>query len=382
MKLIGLHYSERSTGDLIGVTLESDITHLPAINKKFSIKLKIDNISSLLDVESRAAKSSRSDFKLVHTFDIPLSKKLYSFKKIDLLITSGGSDQISYQSECGIRYREGIKRKLKETYLYLLYSYMSNLIIRSVCRYVNPAIIIHCWDPAITNRIIQKFDIHSTSSRIILLKPCNIKKEWFDAVLVYAMGKNFRSVQVLSVPPVARDIGGFISALLNLLETGDGRPALLIHSKNTEFLPSCLSEDWRNSLIDPLITGMSGILALLKITFFGSALVCSKNNMRHDSPLSSGWKKLHPPQKESFNLARDLSLRIFKETYDSFTYCAGTMMWVNPNKIRDIWTRERLVAFQGLLEPSENLTEPSHAHAFERLFPEALRRHGKKVSTV
>lgn len=377
-----IYFSERGEFSILGITLEGCELSLSGAEEKYNIHISSKGVEQSMSAYPRLINSDASNHKAVLVFDIPLKWKIEKYRPVEIRISTSSGHNFYKKTECGKKLRHRIIDLIKGLELIRYCRKISTLLISHLHEKANPQVFLHCWNPKITKDIIEKISVYSKSLRVVLVKPSNINSKWFDESIAHASSKKFKSLEVLSTPPMGRDIGGFISGLLQVLGKGDTRPFLILHSKNTEFLPQCLSEDWRNSLIDPLVSGTSGIIALLKITFFGSALVCSKKNMRHDSPLSSGWKKLHPPQKESYNMARDLSLSIFQEKYESFTYCAGTMMWVNPNKISDVWTRERLVAFQGLLEPSENLIEPSHAHAFERLFPEALKRHGKKVSAV
>ena len=58
------------------------------------------------------------------------------------------------------------------------------------------------------------------------------------------------------------------------------------------------------------------------------------------------------------------------------------MMWVMPARVEKVWSIEKLQAVLSKLEPSPTMQEPSHAHAFERLFPDIVRRSGLKVFRI
>jgi hypothetical protein len=58
------------------------------------------------------------------------------------------------------------------------------------------------------------------------------------------------------------------------------------------------------------------------------------------------------------------------------------MMWVLPARVEKVWSIEKLQAVLSKLEASPTMQEPSHAHAFERLFPDIVRRSGLKVFRI
>jgi hypothetical protein len=230
--------------------------------------------------------------------------------------------------------------------------------------------------------IIRKVSTSINPQRITLLKPSNIDEQSFAQIRARAFSEFSLETEVLDVPPRGRDVGGFIAALnrcfdKNAPDYNPNRPCLFLHSKNTINIPSHRVMMWRDSLIDPLVSRMRGFFTLLRLVLLKPAIIYSKD-VHREEPGSS----LNIHQYKSLLLARSLAKRFFGQVPASFGYCAGTMMWVIPSKISHIWTPSRLIEIDALLEPSETMSEPSHAHAFERLFPEMVKSGGGKCVLV
>lgn len=241
---------------------------------------------------------------------------------------------------------------------------------------IQPRVFIHCWSEEVSIEVIKKTKLSINPNKITLLKPSNIDEQCFKNIRSRAEYDFSLETEILEVPAKGRDIGGFIAALKKCLDEkaqdyNPNRPCLFIHSKNTSNIPAHRVTMWRNALIDPLVMRLRGLLALSLLVFVKPALIYSKSYHREDP---SGVMNIH--QYLSFLLSRDIANRLFQKEVKSLRYCAGTMMWVIPSKIDRIWTLSRLEEIEKLLEPSETMSEPSHAHAFERLFPEMIRSAG------
>ena len=241
---------------------------------------------------------------------------------------------------------------------------------------IQPRVFIHCWSEEVSIEIIKKTKRSINPNKIILLKPSNIDEQCFKNIRSRAEYEFSLETEILEVQAKGRDIGGFIAALKKCLDEkaqdyNPNRPCLLLHSKNTLNIPSHRVSMWRNALIDPLVMRLRGFSTLILLSLLKPALIYSKDVSRNE-PGSS----INIHQYQSLLLAQSLAKRLFNKTPSSFGYCAGTMMWVIPSKIAPIWTLSKLEEIETLLEPSETMSEPSHAHAFERLFPEMIRSAG------
>jgi hypothetical protein len=286
---------------------------------------------------------------------------------------------------CEVIYRD-------ETYTFRSKSHRksSSSIYKSVFYWINskiierlyPRIFIHCWSEEVTIEIIRKVCSSINPPSITLLKPSNLDQRSFDQIRTRAHSDFSLETEVLEVPPRGRDIGGLISALNRCLDPdapdyNPSRPCLFLHSKNTINIPAHRVMMWRNSLIDPLISRLRGFLTLTRLALLKPAIIYSKD-VHREEPGSS----LNIHQYKSLLLARSIAKNLFGTVPASFGYCAGTMMWVIPSKVSHIWTTDRLKELAALLEPSETMSEPSHAHSFERLFPEMVRSGGGKCILV
>lgn len=263
-----------------------------------------------------------------------------------------------------------------------LYEYFFCWLNSKTIAILNPCIFIHCWSEEVTIEIIRKVSQSINPPKITLLKPSNIDSLSFAQIRARALSEFSIETEVLDVPARGRDVGGFIAALIRCLDHmspdyDPARPCLFLHSKNTVNIPSHRVVMWRNSLIDPLISRFRGFLTLIRLAVYKPAIIYSKD-VHREEPGSS----LNIHQYKSLLLARTISNQLFGKSLLSFRYCAGTMMWVIPSKISHIWTPDRLKEIDALLEPSETMSEPSHGHAFERLFPEMVRSGGGKCIRV
>jgi hypothetical protein len=264
----------------------------------------------------------------------------------------------------------------------LVYEAFLRYVNTKMAELLNPRIFIHCWSEEVTIEIIRKVHSFIKPKKIILLKPLNIDYHAFEQIRKRAFTDFSLETEVLDVPPLGRDVGGFITALnkcfdQNAPDYNPNRPCLFLHAKNTLNIPQHRVIMWRNSLIDPLISRFRGFITLILLLLFRPAIIYSKD-VHRDEPGSS----LNIHQYRSLLLSRTIAKRIFGKLPSSFGYCAGTMMWVIPSQVSHIWTLSRLEEVAALLEPSETMTEPSHAHAFERLFPEMVRSGGGKCIRI
>lgn len=281
------------------------------------------------------------------------------------------SCEIIYMGDAYVHARKSSQPKVQN-----IYEEIFRKLNAGMASLIQPRIFIHCWTEEVSIEVIRKAKQSLNPNKITLLKPYNIDEQCFKNIRRRAQFDFSLETEVLEVPAKGRDIGGFIAALKKCLDEksldyNPNRPCLFLHSKNTSNIPSHRVSMWRNSLIDPLISRFRGFVSLLLLWLFKPAIIYSKD-IHREEPRSS----LNIHQFRSLLLARMISKRLFNKSPDSFGYCAGTMMWVIPSKIAHIWTLSRLLEMEALLEPSETMSEPSHAHAFERLFPEMIRSAG------
>jgi hypothetical protein len=138
-----------------------------------------------------------------------------------------------------------------------------------------------------------------------------------------------------------------------------------------------LVKRWRDSLVYDIASNFNFSLSLFLFLFFKACMVYSRSNDR----IENGEDDIEE-RKASYDLARVVEHELFKKSNDEVRFCAGTMMWVLPARIEKVWSIEKLQAVLSKLEPSQTMQEPSHAHAFERAFPDMTRSLGLRVFTI
>jgi hypothetical protein len=118
-------------------------------------------------------------------------------------------------------------------------------------------------------------------------------------------------------------------------------------------------------------------ISLLLFKYFNASIVYALSNDR----IEDGNDNIYARQ-QSYELAKAVSSELFNSCNDKIRFCAGTMMWVLPARVEKVWSIEKLQAVLSKLEPSQTMQEPSHAHAFERAFPDMTRSLGLRVFTI
>jgi hypothetical protein len=262
--------------------------------------------------------------------------------------------------------------------------YFKNIIKISILCFFRPQplpiVSLHLWHLDIAMDILQVFKETSRFFELRLAIPDNLDAEVTDQLLQH-VDKNyhFTNVTTVVVPAVGRDIGGLIASLLHSIQNTNYkfRPHLFIHTKNTPHLDPLLVRRWRNSLIHDIANEVNFCISLLLFKYFKASIVYALSNDR----IEDGNDNIYARQK-SYELAKAVSSELFNSCNDKIRFCAGTMMWVMPARVEKVWSIEKLQAVLSKLEPSPTMQEPSHAHAFERLFPDIARRSGLKVFRI
>ena len=254
------------------------------------------------------------------------------------------------------------------------------LFAPDITKYSKPLITIHLWHLDVAQDILLSFKETSHYFDLRVVVPDNLDQSITDSFLNHLENKYFfQNVNTLQTSSVGRDIGGFISSLIYSMQSDafKNRPHLFIHTKNTPHLDPALVLRWRDSLIDDIAYQINLLLSLLLTSYFGASIVYSKSNDRVEDGLD-----FIVARRQSFHLAKSLSEELFAGSNEDMRFCAGSMMWVVPSRVEKVWSIEKLQSVFSKLEPSPTMEEPSYAHAFERVFPDAVRRMGLKVYTI
>lgn len=239
---------------------------------------------------------------------------------------------------------------------------------------------LHLWHLDVALEILEFFQESSRFFELRLAVPDNLDSA-IPLKLVRHVEENyeFQKVSTLAVPSVGRDIGGFVSSLIHSMQSPIDKnlPHLFLHTKNTPQLHWLLVRHWRKTLVFDIADQVNLVIALLLLKFCNASLIYAKSNDRIE-----GGSDQVDERKESYHLARALSRELFNKTNERMRFCAGTMMWVTPARVEKVWSIEKLQAVLSKLEPSTTMQEPSYAHAFERLFPDIVRRSGLRVFRI
>jgi hypothetical protein len=274
----------------------------------------------------------------------------------------------------GIKLRDKVIHKTK-WFLNLCY-----LNIRSLIKiHKKPVISLHLWHLDIALDMLNAFKATSQHCELRVAFPSNLDVQVLNEFI--SKVKNiyqFNKISTHEVPPVGRDVGGFISSLIFSLKSSEfkNRPHLFLHTKNTPGLPMFIVKHWRDSLIYDIAFNLNFMISILLFKIFDAALVYSKYN-----DLIEDGNDHVVERKASYDLARSVEYDLFNQTNREVRFCAGTMMWVLPARIEKVWSTDRLEVVLSKLEPSKTMQEPSYAHAFERAFPDVARNFGLKVFT-
>jgi hypothetical protein len=243
-----------------------------------------------------------------------------------------------------------------------------------------PILALHVWHEDVCAKLLEAVPFPSCWGGLKLVVPDNLDPRAAGRIRAIASASGFASVTEVAAPAAGRDIGGLVTILLQACpESSPDQtvPHLFLHSKRSAHLPALISECWRENLVSRVAQGAGLPRALFALSAGGAGIVYSREARRVEHGDASGSLP-----SLSAAMADRLSLELFRSSPGSYAFCAGTMMWFVPSKIAACWTKERLQRVLELLEPSRDLSEPSHAHAFERLFPEAASRAGIRVAAI
>lgn len=247
-------------------------------------------------------------------------------------------------------------------------------------RTARPVLNIHFWHEDVAREIAALPAAAHSHFEIRLLTPENVDPHTVENFVNHLRATlRFRRISRLIVPARGRDIGGLVG-LLQADARNDAmamRPQLFTHTKKTCYLPPQAQADWRRGLLSSLATGGNLRCAIRQLFFPRTAMVCAG-----ERACLEPFPGIDGPRQQSLELAGSLAERLFGRRPPEFTFSAGTMFWLRSDRTAKVWTAEKLQYVASRLEPSESLTEPSHAHAFERLFPAAVADSGFRVSLM
>ena len=341
----------------------------------FRIDIKYgDSLFSSTPIENRTTPPSNTVCKLlwirVNLHNAPRGFRVYkcSLYKKNILI---GAKNVTV----GYKLRKRIFLKAK-TYIFPA----AKILTPYLLAFSPPVISIHLWHLDVAKDVLLSFSATSHFFELRVVVPDNLDPSVTNSFLNHIKSKYcFKNVTSLGAASVGRDIGGFISSLIFSMESDvhKNRPHLFIHTKNTPHLDPELVTRWRDSLIDDIAYQINLIISILLIRLFGASIVYSKSNDRVEDGLD-----FIVARRESFHLAKSLSEELFASSNEEIRFCAGSMMWVVPSRVEKVWSIQKLQSVFSKLEPSPTMEEPSYAHAFERVFPDVVRRFGLKVFAI
>lgn len=307
-------------------------------------------------------------------FSVPSPTLRYTVWRLRL---EAGDTAWEVEKRAGFRDREVLMQRLAACQPFR--SLMGSLSIRAARRELassRPLLALHAWDPGIASEMLGKIPLRGEWGGLKLLFPENIPFGQRQEIESAAASLGFPHVEASAVPPRGRDVGGLVTLLREMGKRWDNRPCLYLHTKRSAHLPPCVSSWWRDRLMHPLTTP-SGVARSLRRMRGGSALVYAKDCRRVEQASGSdGFPAA------SAALAAELGREIVSLEIPVFRFCAGTMMWIHPAETARVWNDDRLRRVLDRLEDSATMAEPSAAHAFERLFPQALESSGVRVSAI
>ena len=256
-------------------------------------------------------------------------------------------------------------------------SALNTVIGECLLRLSQPLLNLHLWHEDVAEEIIAMTGRANRYLHLRLLTPENLDDQLAeDFTKRVRKTFRFRSISRLKVPARGRDIGGLMGALQSGMN-GRGptaRPQLFAHTKKTAYLPAAAQSDWRRGLLSPLIEGRNLPQAVRQLFFARTALVCSA-----ERACIEPFANIAGPRKQSYELASSLAESLFGWKPAKLIFSAGSMFWFRADRVARVWSADKLETIAAKLEPSADMTEPSYAHAFERLFPGAIAHFGSKV---
>jgi len=325
----------------------------------------------------RVATSHHAAAKRYHwfTFVIPTNSRVFSDYRLGVYTEEGLVEQKLLS--CGQLLRKRIASRIN-AHLQKFLKIPKSVEQRILAKY-NPVVCLHLWDATVAMEILGSFSRFAPNIDLRVGVPVNLSQQSRDFFFGRVGAYQFRSVRSLDVPAVGRDIGGFVTQLQASLADKDysDRAHLFLHTKNTPHLPMRLRTEWRSSLVGDITAGNNFVRALSQFGKANTALVYSRRNQRIEDE-----EECNTLQEASLKLACQLGNELFGIQMYSCKFCAGTMMWLIPSRVASVWDASKLKVVESRLEDSSAMTEPSMGHAFERLFPEALRRNGIVARTI
>ena len=353
------------------------IEHSDSLDDIENYRVEINGLgikASSIPQENRTTYSADKKSKLLW-LQITIRKKITTFILCKCILYKN-SDVIGRKNiSLGYQFRHRVNFWVKN-----FLAPLSNKILSVINLKAPPIVSLHLWHLDVAMEVLEVFQKTSRFFELRLAVPDNLDKS-IPSNLVRHVEENyeFRKVSILSVPAVGRDIGGFISSLLHSMQSpiDKNRLHLFLHTKNTPSLHPAFVKHWRESLIFDIANGVNLSISLVLSKFLRACIVYSRANDR----IEDGSDQVEE-RKESYHLARALSLELFNKTNEKMRFCAGTMMWVMPARVEKVWSIENLQAVLSKLEPSQTMQEPSYGHAFERAFPDMVRSSGLKVYRI
>jgi glycosyltransferase involved in cell wall biosynthesis len=353
------------------------IDHADSLNdiKNYRVEINGPGIkASSIPQENRTTYSADKKGKLLW-LQVIICKKITSFILCECILYKNSDVIGSKNISLGYKFRHRLNFWVKN-----FLTPLSNKILSVINLKAPPIVSLHLWHLDVAMEVLEVFQKTSHFFELRLAVPDNLDRSIPPNLVAHVQeNHNFQKVSILSVPAVGRDIGGFISSLLHSMASpiDKNRLHLFLHTKNTPSLHPAFVKHWRESLIFDIINGVNLSMALVLLKFLRACIVYSRANDR----IEDGSDQVDE-RKDSYHLARALSRDLFNKKHEKMRFCAGTMMWVMPARVEKVWSIEKLQAVLSKLEPSQTMQEPSYGHAFERLFPDSVRRSGLKVFTI
>ncbi len=302
----------------------------------------------------------------------------WRFRDYEVTLEWGGRTYFG-KKRAGWRDRDVLARMLASHFPQRLIHKCLGFLAGKLFAQNRPVLAVHLWHEDVGLKLLHSSPWRDQWSEVILLVPENLPdRDITTRFTAVASDLGFRRITTLSVPARGRDIGGLVSLLLHLQKypSTASRPCLYLHTKKSSHLPDLISSTWMDMLLSRVFFRRGGLLAALaRLRYFRAAVVASREAQRKEVVHGKGSTL---PQHSS-ELAAQVYADLFGDRVDSFEFCAGTMMWFMPGRTCRAWTASRLSEVLERLEDSRIMQEPSVAHAFERMFPEAVRRSGERV---
>jgi hypothetical protein len=342
-------------------------------NYKVEIKYRGIRATSIPD-ENIITQPFQSEGPLVW-IQVSLDKKMESFSTCECFLYK--NNQIIGQKNIALGY------KIRDRFNHVKKIWINTIFVKLLFLLNiknKPIISLHLWHLDVAIEILQVFQETSRFYDLRISVPDNLDKQISTQLQLHIKKYyKFNSICTLAVPAYGRDIGGFITSLIHSIKNSEykNRPHLFLHTKNTSELHSLMVRRWRDSLVYDIAFNANFSFSLFLFKNLQASIVYSRSNDR----IENGNDDIEA-RKASYDLAKLVQYELFNKSNNQIRFCAGTMMWVLPSRVEKVWSIEKLQSVLSKLEPSQTMQEPSHAHAFERLFPHIVQSSGLKVFTI